>query len=58
MEPNPCIICRTTLHLKAKWNSDTEQKWVHCDECGRISTPVTDNPLAVWNKENPKKDKQ
>lgn len=59
MQANPCKICETDENLQAKYNSQTGEKWVHCDECGRVSTPVTgdEHPVEKWNAENPIEDK-
>lgn len=56
MMPNPCKICKTDKYLKPKWNTETSQRWVHCDKCGSVSTPshTKEHPLINWNKENPK----
>ena len=52
MKAEPCHVCKTDEHLKPKWMSDTGEKWVHCDNCGQISTPtIKGHPLEVWNKE-------
>lgn len=55
MDANPCT-CGST-NLKPKWNSEDKIGWVHCDECGKTSTPVNlsqgrESIIAKWNEEN------
>ena len=48
----PCRICDYSNSLQSKWNSETGEKWVHCDECGNASSPSLDDPVQKWNEEN------
>lgn len=52
---NKCKFCGTDKHLKSKWNSDTGDKWVHCDGCGQISKPELkpEDTVKDWNTVNP-----
>lgn len=55
-ETNPCRVCHEN-NLRAKWNSEDQVGWVHCDECGNHSQPVSLNDgreaiIAQWNLEN------
>jgi uncharacterized Zn finger protein len=54
MEAKPCRMCGSTK-LRALFFSDTDEKWVGCDECGNVSQPVVSNHreeiIAQWNKE-------
>lgn len=34
-----CPDCGEKKNLKAKYMSETGQKWVHCDKCGRVGDP-------------------
>ena len=57
MEANPCK-CGSS-NLKPKFNSETGECWVHCDDCGNVSTPVMrpksdEQIIAKWDEENPK----
>ena len=56
MKVRRCKNCNTGIeNLIAKLNSITGEKWVHCDRCGNISTPIVSNDrepiIAQWNKE-------
>jgi len=52
IQPLPCK-CGSTK-LKPKMASETGHKWVHCDTCGRTSTPLITNDrnkiIAAWNQ--------
>lgn len=54
MEVKPCRVCGST-NLRALFFSDTDEKWVGCDQCGNVSQPVVSNDrkeiIAQWNKE-------
>jgi hypothetical protein len=50
MFPKPCPCCDKTDFLKPKWNSDTGEKWVHCDNCGRVGNPSYSDPVGGWNQ--------
>lgn len=57
MKLNKCSNCGTAKHLQAKWDSDTQMGWVHCDKCGKLSTSVSlqqgrDAIMQKWNDEN------
>jgi len=53
--------CRCGSHnLKAKFNSDTKEEWIICDNCGNMSSQNIISDLSSykyaieqWNKENP-----
>lgn len=53
MKPLPCKC--GSIDLKPKMMSETGEKWVHCDRCGNMSTPIVSNDrdeiISVWNKE-------
>lgn len=54
VEALPCGVCGSN-NLLPKWRSDTGEKWVHCDECGNVCSPVFSNDraeiIAQWNDE-------
>lgn len=56
VEANPCSC--GSKNLKPKWNSADGVGWVHCDSCGKVSSPVAlckgrDAIVTKWNEENP-----
>ena len=57
MNIQKCKVCGS-FNLRSLMKSQTGHKWITCDNCGNISTPIITNDsekiMNQWNKENTK----